>query len=143
MYRPPTASVAHFNDVVDTIEKAHNTDKHMVILGDMNYNYVFDETMSENQISLLENMFLLKQLIDAPTRVTEIASNIIKANHKIIRFRDYNNFDTTACFNDSNQTYTKLMLKWNTNENQRYVLLFFLRFRVMGVKLYWFQSHCY
>ena len=154
MYRPPTASVAYFNDMVDTIEKAHNTDKHMVILGDMNYNYVFDETMSENPICLLENMFLLKQLIDAPTRVTEnssslidiiltnepnhhevsgvykssisdhylvhtkIACNFIKANHKIIRFRDYNTFDATACFYDFNQTYTNLMLKWNTIENQ-------------------------
>ena len=135
MYRPPTASVAYFNDMVDTIEKAHNTDKHMVILGYniMNYNYVFDETMSENPICLLENMFLLKQLIDTPTRVTEnssslidiiltnepnhhevnevykssisdhylvhtkIALNIIKANHKILRFRDDNNFDATAC----------------------------------------------
>ena len=60
VYRPPTASVAYFNDMVHTIEKAHNTDKHMVILGDMNYNYVFDETMSENPISLLENMFIFK-----------------------------------------------------------------------------------
>ena len=77
VYRPPTASVAYFNDMVDTIEKAHNTDKHMVILGDMNYNYVFDETMSENPICLLDNMFLLKQLIDAPTRVTENSSSLI------------------------------------------------------------------
>ena len=66
--------------MVDTIEKAHNTDKHIVILGDMNYNYVFDETMSENPIRLLENMLILKQLIDgldAPTRVTENSSSLI------------------------------------------------------------------
>ena len=140
--------------MVDTIEKAHNTDKHMVILGDMNYNYTFDESMSESPICLLENMFLLKQLIDTPTRVTEnssslidiilsnepnlhvmsgvyktsisdhylvhtkIVSNIIKTNHKVIRFRDYNKFDAIACINDFNQIYTNIMLKWNTNANQ-------------------------
>ena len=99
----------------------------------MNYNYTFDESMSENPICLLENMFLLKQFIDTPIRVTEnssslidiilsnepnlhvmsgvyktsisdhhlvhtkIASNIIKTNHKVIRFRDYNKFDAIAC----------------------------------------------
>ena len=137
-------------DMVDTIETVHNADKHIVLLGDMNYNYTFDESMSENQICLLENMFLLKQLIDTPTRVTEnssslidiilsnepnlhvmsgvyqtsisdhylvhtkIASNIIKTNHKVIRFRDYNKLDAIACVNDFNQIYTNIMLKWNT-----------------------------
>ena len=98
VYGLPTASVAYFNDMVDTIEKAPNTDKHiiMVVLGDMNYNYIynmFDETMSANPICLLDNMFRLKQLIDgldAPTRVTENSSSLIdiiltnEPNHHVV-----------------------------------------------------------
>ena len=64
------------------------------------------------------NLVYKSSIIDHYLVHTKIASNIIKANHKIIRFRDYNNFDATACLNDFNQSYTNLMLKWNTNENQ-------------------------
>ena len=48
-----------------------------LILGDFNIDYKMDESLHENQIYLIENLFLLTQMINKPTRVTTSSSTCI------------------------------------------------------------------
>ena len=77
MYRPPSATSEYFNEVLDEIERATSEDKEIMLLGDLNYNYKIDENLSNNPIHYIENLFLLSQMIDKPTRVTTSSSTLI------------------------------------------------------------------
>jgi hypothetical protein len=65
LYRPPSADVSYYDNIVDTFEKVSQLDKHFIGLGDLNYDYVLDETIYDNQVFMLEDMFLLKQLVSS------------------------------------------------------------------------------
>ena len=45
--------------------------KEIVILGDLNINYILDENLCENQAHFIETLLCCKQLIVEPTRVTQ------------------------------------------------------------------------
>ena len=77
IYRPPSAPASYYNHIVDTLERASSFDKFMIVLGDTNYNYEFNEDLYHNPIFMLENMFMLKQLILSPTRVTMTSSSLL------------------------------------------------------------------
>jgi hypothetical protein len=77
VYRPPNVSNEYLDGISDSIEKADAEDKYMSILGDLNINYVLDESLYENPVFMLENLFNLKQLIVSPTRVTKKSSTLI------------------------------------------------------------------
>ncbi len=49
----------------------------MVVIGDFNFNYTVDETLAINPVHYLENLYLMSQLIDTPTRVTNKSSTCI------------------------------------------------------------------
>ena len=76
IYRPPSAPASYYNHIVDTLERASSFDKFMIV-GDTNYNYEFNEDLYHNPIFMLENMFMLKQLILSPTRVTMTSSSLL------------------------------------------------------------------
>ena len=77
VYRPPNATNEYFECLVDSIEKASTEDKEMVITGDMNFAYVFDENLHSNPLFMIENLFSLTQLIKSPTRVTLTTSTLL------------------------------------------------------------------
>ena len=77
MYRPPSADTDYFDDILDQIEASIELCPKQVILGDLNYDYVFDDDLFKNPIHLIEQYYNMNQLIQEPTRVTENTSSLI------------------------------------------------------------------
>ena len=63
--------------MLDAFEKATDEPSDLLILGDFNIDYKMDESLHENQINHIENLFLLTQMINKPTRVTTSSSTCI------------------------------------------------------------------
>ena len=76
-YRPPSSDTEYFDGILDIMEKASLDDKHIVILGDLNYDYEFNESLSTNPLHYIENLFGLTQLITDYTRVTPTSSSLL------------------------------------------------------------------
>ena len=77
IYRPPSSNVEYYNGILDMIEKASFEDKHIFILGDLNYDYTINESLCNNPLHYIENLYGLSQLITKPTRVTNKSSTLI------------------------------------------------------------------
>jgi len=75
-YRPPDKTSEYLEDTLDMMNKAANENKEMIICGDFNWNYNFDEDLANNQVKQIEDLFLLMQIIDKPTR-TEYGDKIL------------------------------------------------------------------
>ena len=52
-------------------ECARMTEYPVISLGDLNFNYILDETLSTNPIYYIETAYDMHQLIDQPTRVDD------------------------------------------------------------------------
>ncbi len=77
LYRLPSASSGYYDNMLDMFDKAILENKGIVIIGDFNLNYIVDETLAINPVHYLENLYLMSQLIDTPTRVTNKFSTCI------------------------------------------------------------------
>ena len=77
MYRPPSATNEYYGQMLDLCEQAMSQDKDMLIIGDLNYNYKIDESLNNNPLHYMENLFLLSQLVEKHTRVTPSSSTLI------------------------------------------------------------------
>ena len=77
MYRPPSSNHDYFNGMLDIIEFASFQEKKVELAGDINFNYVFDESLSSNPISYIEQLYGLTQIVDKPTRVTDKTSSLL------------------------------------------------------------------
>ena len=77
LYRPPSAKNEYFNDMLDMFEKAYVENSELCLAGDLNHNYVFDESLSTNPIHYIENLYMLKQIVTEPTRVTMTSSTLL------------------------------------------------------------------
>ena len=80
IYRPPNAPVSYFDLIISDLETISSLSTSVIIMGDLNFN-CFDkhsEKCSANvNISSLENMFQLNQIIREPTRVTPVSSTLL------------------------------------------------------------------
>ena len=76
VYRPPSASHEYFDKMVENFEIASSTNMQMIILGDLNFNYQIDESLSSNPIHLIENLFQMSQIIEKRTRKTPTTSTL-------------------------------------------------------------------
>ena len=80
IYRPPNAPVSYFDLIISDLETISSLSTNVIIMGDLNFN-CFDkhsEKYSANvNISSLENMFQLNQIIREPTRVTPVSSTLL------------------------------------------------------------------
>jgi hypothetical protein len=70
IYRPPSSSHVYYENMINVITKAASNNKEMIILGDFNYDYKLDESLSNNPVKYIEDLFSLRQLILDKTRVT-------------------------------------------------------------------------
>jgi hypothetical protein len=77
MYRPPSMGADYYDKMLASIEKACLEDKFTVIAGDLNFNYVFDESLHSNPLHFIESANGLAQLVDKCTRVTPNTSSLI------------------------------------------------------------------
>ena len=74
-YRPPNSNVAYFNLILESIDRAYNTNIHDIIkTGDFNYNMLLN---NKNKMSDLLLQFNLTQLITDETHFTETSASLI------------------------------------------------------------------
>ena len=84
IYRPPSSSQAYYSKVVDMYERAQLDDIPIISMGDLNYDYKLDESLSNNPIHYIEMAHEMTQLILQPTRETTDTSttlDIILVSH--------------------------------------------------------------
>ena len=67
IYRPPSATLEYYERIVDMFECARMTEYPVIFLGDLNFNYILDETLSTNPIHYIETAYDMHQLIDHAT----------------------------------------------------------------------------
>ena len=77
IYRPPSSSQAYYSKVVDIYEKAQLDDIPIISMGDLNYDYKLDESLSNNPIHYIEMAYEMTQLILQPTRETSDTSTTL------------------------------------------------------------------
>ena len=77
IYRPPSATLEYYERIVDMLECARMTEYPVISLGDLNFNYILDETLSTNPIHYIETAYDIHQLIDQPTRVDDKTSSVL------------------------------------------------------------------
>ena len=77
IYRPPSATTEYHEKIVDMFECAMMTEHPFIYLGDLNFNYIRDETLSIHAISYTETAYDMLRLIDQPTRVDDKTSSVL------------------------------------------------------------------
>jgi exonuclease III len=129
MYRPPNCSADIFDNIVDYIEKLFSENKEVVILGDLNYDYKFDETLSENPIHLIENLFGMKQLVQSPTRVSKNSSTLLDVIlTSCPQYHVYTGVQDIS-LSDHFMTYTILDISHKVKEHREVCFRNFMKFK--------------
>ncbi len=78
VYRTPSADYKYFENLIDNIERVYaDDDFNLIIMGDLNYDYKYDESLSSNPVHFMENLFVCNQLIESPTRVTPASTSLL------------------------------------------------------------------
>ena len=75
-YRPPSADKAYYEAFLNVLDTVVDTNP-IVILGDMNLDYRWDESLAKNPINYIEQVYNMNQLITEPTRVTDSTSTLL------------------------------------------------------------------
>ena len=70
MYRHPSSNVAYFNAILDQVDQIYTNHDNVILLGDLNYNYVSNQSLMTSPLYQLETMYGMTQLVCEPTRVT-------------------------------------------------------------------------
>ena len=93
MYRPPSSNHAYLKSMLDQIDNVYSYNENVMLMGDLNYDYKFDESLSSNPLHQIEILYGMRQLINPPTRVTLTTSTIIDVifllNMNLMLSRDY------------------------------------------------------
>ena len=111
IYRAPDEKIEYYENIVDSIDKATNENIEIVLLGDLNYNYVLNETLYQNPVYLLENMFMLSQLIKDPTRVSKTSSTLLDVILTSMPEQHKHSGVYKTCFSDHYPIYTIIDIK--------------------------------
>ena len=61
MYRPPSANAVYFSNMLDQLDHVHSEYDNVVLLGDLNHNYVFGERMCANPLYQLETLYNMNE----------------------------------------------------------------------------------
>ena len=77
IYRPPSATTEYYEKIVDMFECARITERPVISLGDLNFDYILDETLTTNPIHYIETAYDMQQLTDQPTRVDDKTSSVL------------------------------------------------------------------
>ena len=75
--RLPSVTTEYYEKIVDMFECARMTEHPVISLGDLNFNYILDDTLSTNPIHYIETAYAMHQLIDQPTRVDDKTSSVL------------------------------------------------------------------
>ena len=67
IYRPPSSSSEYFNNIVSDIDNIISIGYKIILLADLNFNYLHVDGSYDPNVIFLEEQFDLKQLIKTPT----------------------------------------------------------------------------
>ena len=95
IYRPPSANSVYYDDMLSEIQRAHDICSNVIVMGDLNYDYINDDTLSRNPVFNIEMLFNMKQLIEEPTRVTVNTKSLLD----VILTSDHESHDNTTVIN--------------------------------------------
>jgi hypothetical protein len=77
MYRPPSAGCAYYENILNQIEKVHSSNNKVVLLGDLNFDYLSDNDLVSGPLHNIETIYDMKQIVVSPTRVTTSSSSLL------------------------------------------------------------------
>ena len=77
IYRRPPSTTNIMKEIVDMFECARMTEHPVISLGDLDFNYILDETLSTKTIHYIGTAYDMHQLIDPPTRVDDKTSSVL------------------------------------------------------------------
>ena len=77
MYRPPSSRNDYYDMMIENIELTSVSDHEIILMGDLNFDYVIDWSLSSNPIHLIESLFEMTQLDENATRRTLTTSTLI------------------------------------------------------------------
>ena len=77
MYRPPSSNHAYLKSMLDQIDNVYSYNENVMLMGDLNYDYKLDESLSSNPLQQIEILYGMRQLINSPIRVTLITSTTL------------------------------------------------------------------
>ena len=77
IYRRPSATTEYHGKIVDMLECARMTVHPVISLGNLNFNYILDKTLSTNSIHYIETAYDMHKLIGQPTRVDDKTSSVL------------------------------------------------------------------
>ena len=63
-------SKCYFDSLLDMIENTSKKELDLIILGDLNYDYVINESLHSNPIHYIDSLYEMSQLITEKTRLT-------------------------------------------------------------------------
>ena len=97
MHRPPSSNTEYFQNMLNQIDIVLSHNVNILLMGDLNYDYKFDESLSSNPLHQIEIIYGMRQLINAPTRVTLTTSTLID----VMLSNDYESHISSGVFNTS------------------------------------------
>jgi hypothetical protein len=77
MYRPPSADANYYIEMLNQLDYIHANFEKVILMGDLNFNYKFDVSLSSNPVYNIECLYNMNQLITEPTRETVTTSTLI------------------------------------------------------------------
>ena len=69
-YRPPNSDSFYYDKLLNEIDRVKSACESLILLGDINYGYVLNKTVSYCPIMYIEQLYELWQLVLSPTRIT-------------------------------------------------------------------------
>ena len=119
MYRPPDKGPDYFDNMTDTLEKATSDGKPVILLGDLNVDYLIDESLAQNPVKYLEDLFEMTQMVTEKTRVTlETAKTIdlilstVPHRHSLTKVQKLGLSDHFLCYTTFGKARKKMEHKY-------------------------------
>ena len=97
MYRPPSANVEYFTNMLDLLDQIYSNNNNVILLGDLNHDYDSSGHLVLNPLNQFETLYSMKQLVDVPTRVTLNTSSLLD----VIFSTDHESHTVTGVYHTS------------------------------------------
>ena len=97
MYRPPSANIEYFTNMLDLLDQIYSNNNNVILLGDLNHDYDSSGHLVLNPLNQFETLYSMKQLVDVPTRVTLNTSSLLD----VIFSTDHESHTVTGVYHTS------------------------------------------
>ena len=135
MYRPPKSDKMYYDIMLDEIQRARDISDHVILMGDLNYDYVMDDTLSKNPVFHIEKMLSMKQLIRSPTRTTLTNKSLLDVILTSDCEKHVNNTVINISMSDHDCVSTEYKLTTNS-EKQKHKLVYYREYKQFNTEAF-------